>query len=431
MTDTLAHTVTLPCGVVVPNRLVKAAMTEGLATARGVPTPELRRLYERWRTSGAGVLITGNIQVDRNHLERPGNVIIDGEPDAELHTALTAWARAATGNGHHLWAQLSHAGRQTPKAVNAHPEAPSAVKLAIPGGQFGSPVEMSQAGIEKAVERFGIAAAACKNAGFTGVEVHGAHGYLLSTFLSPRTNRRKDRYGGELRNRARALLEVVESIREAVGPGFPIAVKLNSADFQKGGFCFEDSLRVAQWLEQSGVDLIEVSGGTYEQPKLVGLEGVEAESQQPVKPSTRAREAYFVDFANAMRRQVSIPLMVTGGWRRRAAMEEAIENGCTDLIGIGRPMCVDTGAPARLLAGQKELNRYEDTLSLLPRWASFLMNIPLVRAISGFSTMYWYYAQFYALAETGSARPDLSVFDAAGQVMRRERRLLKEMKSRG
>jgi 2,4-dienoyl-CoA reductase-like NADH-dependent reductase (Old Yellow Enzyme family) len=425
MSTVLQKPLTLPCGAILPNRLAKAAMTEGLATMRGVPTAELERLYGMWSDGGAGTLLSGNIQIDRDHLERPGNVIIQGEPDAELRTALAAWARAATRNGNHFWAQISHAGRQTPKAVNPHPKAPSAVKLGLPGGQFGEPVELTVAEIEDIVDGFAIAAAACQQAGFTGVEIHAAHGYLLSEFLSPRANLRSDQYGGELRNRARALLDVVAAMRSAVGPEFPLAVKLNSADFQKGGFVFEDSLQVAQWLEQAGVDLIEISGGSYEQPKLVGLPGIEEEEPQNVARSTLMREAYFVDFALAMQEKVSIPLMVTGGFRQRAAMEQAIELGGADLIGIGRPMCVDTDAPAQLLAGTDELNRYEQKLSLLPAWLSWLTRISAVRTLSSFATQYWYYAQFYALSETGHSRPDMSVFDATMQVMKKEKQLLK------
>jgi 2,4-dienoyl-CoA reductase-like NADH-dependent reductase (Old Yellow Enzyme family) len=296
----------------------------------------------------------------------------------------------------------------------------------LPGGQFGQPVELTPSEIEDIVQRFGIAAAACKQAGFTGVEIHGAHGYLLSEFLSPRVNQRQDRYGGDLRNRARVLLEVVESVRTATGEEFPVAVKLNSADFQRGGFAFEDSLQVVQWLEEAGVDLIEVSGGTYEQPKLVGLEGVEEEEAQNVKQSTRMREAYFIDFAIAMQEKVSIPLMVTGGFRRREVMEHALETGGADLIGLGRPMCVDTDAPARLLAGEAELNRYEAQLSLLPDWLAFLAKVPLVRAMAGFSVMYWFYAQLDSLGRTGLPKPDLSVFAATIQVKRHESDLLKK-----
>ena len=424
MSNLLAQALTLPCGAVVPNRLAKAAMTEGLATATGVPTPELERLYGLWSDGGSGLLLSGNIQVDADHLERPGNVVIDREPDARMRSALANWAQAATRNGNQFWAQISHAGRQTQKSVNPHPKAPSAVKLGLPGGQFGQPVALTIAEIEEIVRRFGICAAAVKAAGFTGVQVHAAHGYLLSEFLSPRSNLRTDRYGGELANRARALLDAVAAVRAAVGPAFPVAVKLNSADFQKGGFAFEDSLQVAAWLEQAGVDLIEISGGTYEQPKLMGIEGIEAVEEQHVARSTMMREAYFVDFALAMQQKVSIPLMVTGGFRRRAAMEQAIEGGGADLVGLGRPLCVMTDAPAQLLTGLEELPRYENELALLPSWLNFLTGIKTVRAMASFAVQYWYYAQLDELGRTGRAAPAMSVFAATKRVMALQKVLL-------
>ncbi len=424
MSELLAQSIELPCGAVIPNRIVKSAMTEGLATAAGVPTRKLENLYGIWSDGGAGLLVSGNIQIDRDHLERPGNVIIDGEPGEDLRTALASWAKVATRRGNHFWAQISFAGRQTPKAVNAHPKAPSAVDLAIPGGQFGSPVALDVAEIADIVARFAIAAAACRDAGFTGVQIHGAHGYLISQFLSPRSNRRDDQYGGSLENRARLLLEVLAAMRETVGAGFPIGVKLNSADFQKGGFDFEDSLQVVQWLEQAGIDLIEISGGTYEQPKLLNIDGLEEPEQQNVKQSTRLREAYFVDFAKAMQEVVSVPLLVTGGFRRRDVMEEAIASGAADLVGLGRPMCVDTDAPAQLLAGADELRRYENELSLLPGWASFLEKIPLIKIVAVFSTMYWFYTQFHELAEQGKPKRGMSVFEATRRHMKEEKRLL-------
>ena len=180
---------------------------------------------------------------------------------------------------------------------------------------------MTEAEIIDITGRLGTFPKACQEAGFTGVQVHAAPGYLISQFLSPRTNLRTDDYGGTLENRARILLEVVSSIRQAVGSSFPIAVKLNSADFQKGGFDFADSMRVAKWLEDASVDVIEISGGTYEQPRLLGVEGIEEVAEQDVKASTVAREAYFLDFALAMQQEVSIPLMVTGGFRQKQAME--------------------------------------------------------------------------------------------------------------
>lgn len=398
-------------------------MTEGLAGRLGVPGEELCRLYEIWSDGGAGMLLSGNIMVDRHHLERPGNVVIDRLPDLEMRQALKRWASSATRKGNHFWAQISHAGRQTQKMVNAKPKAPSAVKLALPGGQFGEPVELNCGEIEDIISRFGICAAAVKEAGFTGVQVHAAHGYLLSQFLSPRSNRRTDEFGGALANRARPLLAIIEEIRSTVGPDYPISVKLNSADFQKGGFAFEDSLQVAKWLEAASVDLIEISGGTYEQPKLLGIDGMEEEENQNIPVSTLMREAYFVDFAMAMRKELKIPLMVTGGFRQSIAMKQAIESGGADVIGLGRPMCVMTDAPNQLLNGIDELPRYESQLALFPKWLSWLTKLKILRTVSSFAVQYWYYGQIDSLGRTGKADPDLSVWAATKQTMVMQKKL--------
>ena len=400
-------------------------MTEGLATAQGVPTPELERLYGIWSDGGAGMLLSGNIQIDRDHLERPGNVIVDSEPNPEMQAALASWAKAATRNGNHFWAQISHAGRQTQKIINKTPKAPSAVKLGLPGGQFGEPVALTAEEIAEIVRRFAVCAAAVKAAGFTGVQVHSAHGYLFSQFLSPRSNLRTDQYGGTLANRARALLDAVAAVRKAVGPDFPVSVKLNSADFQKGGFDFEDSLQVVQWLEQAGVDLIEISGGTYEQPKLLGLQGMEEEEKQEVAESTMVREAYFVDFALAMQEKVSIPLMVTGGFRQRLAMEQALESGSADVVGLGRPMCVMTDAPKQLMEGLEELPRYENELSLFPSWLGFLGKVKSLRAMAGFAVQYWFYGQIDAIGRTGQANSELTVLKATQETMALQKKLTK------
>ncbi|MFK8040775.1 NADH:flavin oxidoreductase/NADH oxidase family protein [Congregibacter sp.] len=411
--------------------MVKAAMTEGLADIGGYPTGAHEQLYRIWSEGGSGVLITGNVVVDANHLERPGNVVVDREPDAAMKEALAKWAAASTSAGNHTWVQISHAGRQTLKTVNPHPKAPSAVKLGLPGGQFGEPEALRTEEIADLVNRFAVAAKAMQEAGFSGVQIHGAHGYLISQFLSPRSNQRDDNYGGELANRARFLLEIIDATREAVGPAFPVAVKLNSADFQKGGFAFEDSLQVAKWLEEHGVDVIEISGGTYEQPKLLGMEGIEPTEKQHVAESTLRREAYFVDFALAMQKQVSIPLMVTGGFRSRAAMEQALAEGGASLIGLGRPLCVQTDGPARLLAGAESLPRYEDELALLPSWLGFLQGISLIKTLSTFATTYWFYAQLDSLGRTGKVLPKLSVLKAAMQVGKQQSTFLKARRSQG
>jgi len=409
---------TLPCGASLPNRLCKAAMTEGLADPLGQATPALTQLYGLWSDGGAGLLLSGNVQIDGGHLERPGNVIIDSEPGEEAMSALRRWAEAGKRGGNHFWAQISHAGRQCQKMVNPHPKAPSAVKLGLPGGQFGEPVAMFEADIEAVIAGFARCARVLKNAGFTGVQLPAAHGYLLSQFLSPRSNQRKDQWGGSLENRARALLESVRAVRDAVGPSFPVGVKLNSADFQRGGFDFEESLQVAKWLEAESVDLLEISGGTYEQPRLLNVDGIEPVEDQSVKASTKAREAYFVDFAQAMRKELTMPLMVTGGLRRLDAMEDALASGSADVVGIGRPLCGMPKAMNELLSGAAELPRFENQLSLLPSWLKFLEGINLFKTIGTFATQYWYYEQISILGHTGEIDPQLSVFKATQRQMK-------------
>ncbi len=416
--STIAEPITLPCGAVLPNRLAKGAMTEGLADCQGRATPELARLYGLWAEGGSGLLITGNVQIDGDHLERPGNVIIQGRPDDAALDGLRAMAAAGTRGGGHVWMQISHAGRQTQASVNPHPKAPSAVAVQLPGNQFGTPVALTEAEIVDLIERFGVAAEVARETGFTGVQIHAAHGYLLSQFLSPRSNLRTDDWGGSLENRARMLMQVVARVRQAVGPGFPVGVKLNSADFQKGGFAFEDSVIVAGWLQDAGVDLLEISGGSYEQPAMMDIQGIEPPEIPVQRTSTAAREAYFVGFAKTLRRSVSLPLMVTGGFRTRAGMNMAIETGGADVIGLGRPLCVDPAGPAKLLAGAERLDRWETKLRLLPPALQFLNGLKLIQSVEGFAITYWFYAQIDALARTGTARPGVSPFSALLQVTR-------------
>ncbi len=422
---TLAATLRLPCGAELKNRLAKGAMTEGLATPDGVPTEALARLYQCWAEGGAGMLLTGNVIIDRDHLERPGNVVIDKKPSAEMMAALKAWAKAGTVNGTHLWMQISHGGRQTQTLVNPTPKAPSAVKLGLPGGQFGPPVPLTEDEIKDLIQRFAIAAKAAKDAGFTGVQIHAAHGYLISQFLSPRSNQREDEWGGSLENRARFLMESVRAVRKAVGKAFPVSVKLNSADFQRGGFAFEESLQVARWLEAEGLDLLEISGGSYEQPRMMDLDGMEEVEDQKVPASTAAREAYFVDFAKAMKAELkTLPLMVTGGFRTRAAMDHALATGGADLIGLGRPLCGAPYACNDLLNGAADIPRFEKQLHLLPGWLRWLEGINMVRALAGFGVQFWYYAQIYALGETGKTDPKKSVFAAMREVDARNKKIM-------
>lgn len=421
--ETIARTLALPCGAPLKNRLAKAAMTEGLADPAGRATEALVRTYGRWADGGAGLVMTGNVIVDGNHLERPGNVILADRPDEEAMDRLKAWAQAGTRGGTHLWMQISHAGRQVKKTVNPHPKAPSAVKLGLPGGQFGAPEPLSEREIEGLIGRFVQAAQTAKAAGFTGAQFHAAHGYLLSQFLSPRSNRRGDKWGGNLENRARMLRLIVQGVRQACGADFPIAVKLNSADFQKGGFAPEEALTVAAWLEEDGIDLLEISGGTYEQPAMMDVQGIEPVAHK--RASTGAREAYFLCFAEDMRAKITVPLMVTGGFRTAAAMATAVAEHGVGIIGLGRSLMVDPDAPKKLLAGDIDaLQRWEARLG---QGGLLSVNSPinLVKAAAGFAVMAWYYNQFFALGEGRPADTNLGIWTAFARLQRHEKRWLR------
>ena len=213
-----------------------------------------------------------------------------------------------------------------------------------------------------------------------------------------------------------------------MGPCSCTLSSLRRRDFQKGGFEFSDSLQVVKWLEDASVDLIEISGGTYEQPRFLTLEGIEPVTDQKVAPSTAAREAYFVDFGKAMQEHVNIPLMVTGGFRRRDAMEQALEIGATDAIGLARPLCVMTDAPKRLLAGEAELPRYEKGLGLIPAWLKFLRRSNLVKTIDGFSGTYWFYQQIWLLGLRGEPDERFSVWLAFLTVDLRSRSIQRKRK---
>jgi 2,4-dienoyl-CoA reductase-like NADH-dependent reductase (Old Yellow Enzyme family) len=377
-------------------------MTEGVADSRLRATERHATLYRTWSEGGAGLLLTGNVQVDCDDLERPGNVAIDPTaPDtvsAEARSRLARWARAGTAAGNHLWMQISHAGRQAPWYVTRRPKGPSAVKLELLGN-YCTPRALTEEEILDLVRRFANAATIARESGFTGVQVHGAHGYLISSFLSPVTNLRTDAWGGLLENRARFLLETVRAVRRAVGADFPVAVKLNSDDFRKGGFSHSECLQVVEWLNGESLDLLEISGGTYEQPRLIGAEGRAGDAIQ-VRASTRAREAYFLGYAEAIRKVARMPLMVTGGFRSRQAMEAALDGAC-DMIGLGRPLCWQPDFPRRLLAREVDrIGRMEDRLRFAERgWRSPSSPFTAAKVLNAFGAQSWYYCQLFRLAD--------------------------------
>ncbi len=425
MSVTIASPLALPCGATLKNRIAKGAMTEGLGDAHNRATEAHVRLYRRWAEGGAGMLLTGNVQVDRRYMERPGNVAIDGPQSNEAIAALRDYARAGTANDTHLWMQISHAGRQTPASVNKEPVAPSAKPLEMPGGQFGRPRAMTGAEIEDVIGRFAHVATIARDTGFTGVQIHGAHGYLISEFLSPDVNSRTDEWGGSLENRARLLLEIVRGVRKAVGADFPVSVKLNSADFQRGGFSHEDAIRVAAWLDAEGLDLLEISGGTYEQPRLVGLDDMtlHPEKSEPRRESTIAREAYFLEYAKDIRAAVKMPLMVTGGFRTAAGMNAALASATIDLVGLARPLCVDPAIPAKLLAGTaRETSAYEKTLRIGPGILGPHSRFNLVKAMNGWGQQGWFCLQLLRMGAGQDPDPRMGVFSAFRNYAKNEAR---------
>lgn len=413
MTIKINTPLTLPSGVELPNRLVKAAMTERLANPRNEVTDRHLRLYKAWGDGGIGLQITGNVLVDRRNLEAPGNVVIDGTPSNEHAVMLSKWAEACKAGGGKVVMQLSHAGRQTQKLVNPQPDAPSAIAVDLPGGQFGTPRAMTCDDIKRLIEKYAIATKAARAAGFDGVQIHAAHGYLMSQFLSPLTNQRDDEWGGPLENRARLLLAALSAAKAEAGPAFGVSVKLNSADFQKGGFTRDDSTAVIGMLNPLGLDFVEISGGNYEQPKMMDMEGLKPADDGGARESTKQREAYFLDYATEVQSVAEMPLMVTGGFRTRDGMDAALESGEADLIGLGRPLCVDVDAPSQLVSGTlSELPKWEKTLRIGPGIFGPNSSIGLFKALNGFGMQGWYYSQLHRIADGNEPNRKLGVLSA-------------------
>ncbi|MEU1444381.1 NADH:flavin oxidoreductase/NADH oxidase family protein [Streptomyces mirabilis] len=380
---------TLPNGQVLPNRIMKSALSEALADKRNAPDHRLEQLYRTWSRGGYGLIITGNVMVDRTQLGEPGNVVIEDDRDL---AALTRWAATTKDAGIPTWVQLNHPGRQSNMLALGHtPVAPSPIPLNLPGAA--KPRELTSAQIENIIERFATAAAVCETAGFAGVQVHGAHGYLVNQFLSPLSNRRDDEWGGDPERRMRFVLEVVRRIRSRVSPGFAVAVKLNSADFQRGGFTEEESRSVVAALAREGLDMIEVSGGNYESPAMAGSAAA----------STRAREAYFLEYARTVRGLVGdIPIAVTGGFRSRDGMADAVAAGECDVVGIGRPTATTPDAADAILTGRAEAVVAHQMRYGMRR---VLGKVADIKALDGVLDLSWHADQLHRLG--AGLEPDL------------------------
>ena len=346
MSSELFAPLKLRSGLVLDNRIAKAAMEENMAGPEQLPDQHLFSLYQRWGAGGAGLLITGNVMVHAQALTGPGGVVLDVNAPLE---PFTEWAKAGKAGGAAMWMQINHPGRQVQVQMPGVVWAPSAVgvELGKHTKRFGRPVAMTPAQIDATIQRFAVAAANAERAGFDGVEVHAAHGYLLSQFLSPLSNRRSDQWGGSLENRARLLLDVVRAIRSTVGSSFAVAVKLNSADFQRGGFDADDAQQVIAMLEPLGVDLVELSGGNYESPAMSG---------RAADDRTQAREAYFLDLATELATSTPLPLMLTGGITRRETAEKALANGVS-MVGMATALAVTPDLPDRWRVGKEVAGR--------------------------------------------------------------------------
>jgi len=374
-------------GFKVKNRLFKSAMSEQLADRNHNPTDGLAALYRTWALGGIGLAVSGNLMVDRNQLGEPKNVVLDAKSDL---TKFKAWTQAGTNNNTQLWAQLNHPGKQVPSFISGEPLAPSALPLE---GElqknFKCPRALTEDEIHRVIQQFSTSASLAKEAGFSGVQIHGAHGYLVNQFLSGRHNQRTDKWGGALENRMRFLISVYKAIREAVGEDFPVGIKLNSADFMKGGFTEEESMQVIKRLSDIGIDLIEISGGSYEAPAMA--DGVKQ------KASTVKREAYFLDYAEKARTITKVPIVVTGGFRSTEGMNDALKSGATDMIGLARPLAVDPDVPNKALADKD----FSINLRTLTTGFTSLDRMVLLN-------MSWYEAQLARMAKGKLPKQNLS-----------------------
>ncbi len=327
---TLFKTLQLPCGVVLKNRIAKSAMSDSLGDGTGHPTPEQIRLYQRWAKGGVAASIIGEVQGSSGYTEKPGNLVLNTASDLARFREL---AKQGGENDTLLWLQLGHAGALAYQPTS-NPKGPSALDL--PGL---SCVALTNDEIHQIPLEFARTAKLAQQAGFGGVQIHAAHGFLLSQFLSPLFNKRRDEYGGTIANRMKLLLQSIEATRAAVGPNFPIAVKLNSSDQLVGGLDEESALKVVAALDRSSIDLIDISGGTYFPGAKSATDGA-------------GRGPYFIAFAKSARAVTTKPLMLTGGFKTRAQAEDAVASGTVDVVGLARALVLEPELPNLWMADQ-------------------------------------------------------------------------------
>lgn len=412
----VAKPLTLPCGLTIPNRLAKAAMSEAWADKRHLPHDDMIEAYGAWADSGWGLVLTGNVQVDVEYLGKAGDPCVNSNiPRQELLETWKRWAKTANRHGNKTIVQLNHPGRQSLPGAGTHgffgkTMAPSPVPVRLGDGLFarfisrvvfGTPREMTMAEIQHVIRLFAQGAKLCHEAGFSGVEIHAANGYLLTQFLSAKTNHRTDAYGGSPKKRARIVVEVLQAVRRVVPKEFCVGIKLNSVDHQSAEE-LDGCIEQLEDIRAAGIDFLEISGGSYEDP-LVGVESwsrrdeenleretdrrlmeiqmMTGHADRTVSERTLAREAFFLEFAYAIRdRFRGVPLMVTGGFRTRKGMEAAIRDGGCDMIGIGRPAVLNPWLPKNTIfnkeIGDDDAKLYTKTVA--PAWLSRVLGMKTI-----------------------------------------------------
>ena len=338
MTENLLFTpITLPNGTTIKNRFFKSAMSEGMGTRDFQPKKNIATLYKRWAEGGTGLIITGNIMVDPKGTAEPGNIVFDKNSNMEI---LKDWAKQGQQHGAKIMVQLNHPGKQVPKTIAKETVAPSTIPLGNGLNKlFSTPRALTTSEVEELVQKFVTSAKVAKEAGFSGVQIHAAHGYLISQFLSPHDNRRTDKYGGSLENRMRFLKEIYLGMREELGKDFTIGIKINFTDFKEDGLTEEDSLKTIIELANLGLDFVEISGGTYERPAMMGA------------TSKSTNQVFFAEYSKKLKQKIEIPVVVTGGIRSINAMNTLLNDNTTDFIGIARPLTIDPNIPNKIKQG--------------------------------------------------------------------------------
>ena len=329
-TNVLENSLELPCGVILKNRIAKSPMSDSLGNGEGDPTEAQIRLYERWAEGGTALSIIGEVQGDFRFPEKPGNLVIRSSSN---QNSLQSLAKRAVINGAQIWPQLGHAGALSHLPISK-PKGPSA--LNIGGFQCDG---MSFDEVQELPHMFTRTAILAKATGFSGVQIHAAHGFLLSQFLSPLFNRRSDGYGGSIEARCRIVIEVVNEVRRAVGPKFPIGIKINSTDKLEDGLTEDDALEVVRLLNQTSIDLIDISGGTY-------FPGAKASSDGT------SSGPYFIDFARLAKGVTKVPLMLTGGFKRHKQALDAVASGAVDMVGLARAIVLNPRLAEAWLTGE-------------------------------------------------------------------------------